>query len=85
MANGTDKARQETHTGTDTQAVFPHRRGGEGILTPLREDILRGDNQGMPAEYRDDRLHSRDDNETIRRWQDVDTTRGRYTTYLQWL
>ena len=64
---------------------FRITRRGKGILTPLREDILRGDNQGMPAEYRDDRLHSRDDNETIRRWQDVDTARNRYTTYPQWL
>ena len=63
---GTDKARQETHTGTDTQAVFPHRRGGEGILSALREDILRGVNQGMPAEYRDNRLPTRADDEGVR-------------------
>ena len=44
---GTDKARQEEHTGADTQAVLPHRRGGKRILTPLREDILRGGNQSM--------------------------------------
>ena len=29
---GTDKARQKEHSGTDTQAVFPHNRGGKGIL-----------------------------------------------------
>ena len=59
---GTDKTRQKEHTGTDTQAVFPHRRGGEGILSPLREDILRGGNQGMPAERRGNRCPTRADN-----------------------
>ena len=63
---GTDKARQKEHLGAETQAVFPHRRGGEGILSALREDILRGGNQGMPAEHRDNRLPTRADNEDVR-------------------
>ena len=63
---GTDKARQKEHSGTDTQAVFPHNRGGKGILSPLREDILRGGNQGMPTKHRDNRLPARADNQNVR-------------------
>ena len=38
----------------------------KGILTPLRENIPRGGNQGMPAEHRGNRLPARADNENVR-------------------
>lgn len=45
---------------------FRITRRGKGILTPLREDILRGGNQGMSAKHRGDRCPARADNQNVR-------------------
>ena len=45
---------------------IPHNRGGKGILTPLRENILRGGNQVMPTKHRDNRCPARADNQNVR-------------------